>query len=262
MLSGSKALPAGERACSWGACTWCQTQKENIVNAVTWGRRTECEDVGPLAAMWRGVCDCSGLRAAVACGLVALSVSSATAGAYNPDRSIGDVVPAWQGLPGTDGKEHGWDELADRDFVVVVFTCNSCPYAVDYEARVNSLAKKYAGAESRVAVVAINANLIAEDAPAAMEKRAADRGFVFPYLFDESQEVPKSFGALRTPEAYLLNRKREILYMGAIDDNTDASKVEKTYLADAITASLAGKPVAEAETPPVGCLIRFKRRRR
>lgn len=185
-----------------------------------------------------------------------------TAGEYNPDRSIGDVVPAWSGLEGTDGKEHAWEDVADYDFLVVVFTCNSCPYAVDYEERVNDLAKQYAGADSRVAVVAINANTIPEDGLPAMKKRAESRGFVFPYLHDPSQEVPKSFGALRTPEAYLLNGKREILYMGAIDDNTDVGKVTETYLADAIEAALAGTEIAVAETPPVGCLIRLKRSRR
>ena len=207
-----------------------------------------------------------GRRRWAAVVMAVLSVSGfaagATAGEYNPDRSVGDVVPAWSGLEGTDGEGHGWDEVADRDFVVVVFTCNSCPYAVDYEERVNDLAKQYAGEESRVGVVAINANTIPEDGLPAMKKRAESRGFVFPYLHDPSQEVPKSFGALRTPEAYLLNAQREILYMGAIDDNTDAGKVTQTYLADAIEAALAGEAITVTETPPVGCLIRFKRSRR
>lgn len=198
------------------------------------------------AALW--------LQAGAACGV--------WAGEFNPDRSIGDTVPAWSGLPGTDGAEHGWDEVADRDFVVVVFTCNSCPYAVDYEDRINALAKTHAADGSRVAVVAINANTIPEDSLAAMKKRAESKGFVFPYLSDVSQEVPKSFGALRTPEAYLLNAKREILYMGAIDDNTDASKVESHHLEAALKAALTGEPIPVAETPPVGCLIRFKRQRR
>lgn len=199
---------------------------------------------------------------AVALFLAAVGTFGAWAGEFNPDRSIGDAVPAWSGLLGTDGAEHGWEDVADRDFVVVVFTCNSCPYAVDYEDRINALAKAYEAQGSRVAVVAINANMIPEDSLAAMKKRAESKGFVFPYLFDASQEVPKSFGALRTPEAYLLNAKREILYMGAIDDNTDASKVDTHYLEEALKAALVGKPIAVAETPPVGCLIRFKRQRR
>jgi peroxiredoxin len=232
--------------------------------------------------MVAGVTRWKGRRAAIAGGparwpsrLVVVSVRTvcaylamaglaamATAGTFNPDRSIGDTVPAWDALPGVDGNTHAWEEVAGRDFVVVVFTCNSCPYAVDYEERINELAKRHAGPASRVAVVAINANLIPEDSLSAMKKRAESRGFVFPYLFDESQEVPKSFGALRTPEVFLLDKARQILYMGAIDDNTDADQVEVRYLEDAINAALAETEIAVTETPPVGCLIRFKRRRR
>lgn len=198
----------------------------------------------------------------VAAGLCLLAVvPGAGAGTYNPDRSIGDVVPAWEGLPGTDSQEHSWADVADRDAVVVVFTCNSCPYAVDYEARINDLAARFVGTQSRVAVVAINANRIPEDALPAMKTRAAARNFQFPYLWDESQAVAKSFGAVRTPEVYVLDRERRIVYMGAFDDNTTAADVTKRYVDDAVAAVLDGKPVTVKETPPVGCLIRFDRRR-
>lgn len=193
--------------------------------------------------------------------LVVAAIPSGFGGTYNPDRSIGDVVPAWETLPGTDGKEHSWTEVAGRDAVVVVFTCNSCPYAVDYEARINDLATRFAGPQSRVAVVAINANRIPEDALPAMKTRAAARNFRFPYLWDESQAVAKSFGAVRTPEFYVLDRERRIVYMGACDDNTTAADVTTRYVEDAVAAVLDGKPVTVKETPPVGCLIRFDRRR-
>ena len=216
-----------------------------------------------IGSRWPGASRAAASLLRVLAGsLLTVLATAAAAGTYNPDRSIGDTVPAWEQLPGTDGGQHGWEDFAEREFVVVVFTCNSCPYAVDYEGRINELAKTYAGPQGRVGVVAINANLIPEDSPEAMRQRAESRGFVFPYLFDASQEVPKSFGALRTPEVYLLNSKRQILYMGAIDDNTDAGKVSATYLEDAIEAVLAGKEIAVSETPPVGCLIRIKRRRR
>ena len=193
--------------------------------------------------------------------LAMLAAIRGLAGTYNPDRSIGDVVPAWERLPGTDGKEHSWADVADRDAVVVVFTCNSCPYAVDYEQRINDLAARFAGKQSRVAVVAINANRIPEDSLPAMKTRAAARNFQFPYLWDESQAVAKSFGAVRTPEFYVLDRERRIVYMGAMDDNTTAGDVTKRHVDDAVAAVLDGKPVAVKETPPVGCLIRFDRRR-
>ena len=92
----------------------------------------------------------------------------ALGGTFNPDRTISDIVPAWQDLPGVDGKRHGWDAVADREFVVVVFTCNSCHYAVDYEERVEALARQAAAADSRFAVVAINSNRIPEDSLPAM----------------------------------------------------------------------------------------------
>ena len=183
------------------------------------------------------------------------------AGTYNPDRAIGDIVPAWQDLPGTDGRRHGWADVQDRDGVVVVFTCNGCPYAVDYEQRINDLARRFAADGGRVAVVAINSNQVAEDALPAMQARAAARGFVFPYLRDDSQAVARSFGALRTPEFFLLDRERRIVYMGAMDDDALGAAVTKRYLEDAVTAVLEGRRPAVEETPPVGCLIRFARRR-
>lgn len=202
------------------------------------------------------------LAACAALTLPCVPLTSAViAGTYNPDRAIGDVVPAWKDLPGTDGRLHSWNDVADRDAVVVAFTCNSCPYAVDYERRIDDLARKHAGKDARVAVVAINSNLIPEDAPEAMKRRAAERGFSFPYLFDGSQEVAKSFGAVRTPEFFVLDRQRRIVYMGAFDDATKPADVKKRHVEDAVEAVLAGREVAVKETAPVGCLIRFDRKR-
>ena len=185
----------------------------------------------------------------------------ADAGTYNPDRDLGDVVDPWEDLPGTDGRRHSWSDLADRDAVVVVFTCNSCPYAVDYEERINDLAERHADADRRVAVLAINSNRIPEDALPAMKARAEAKQFRFPYLFDESQAVARAFGAVRTPEFFVLDRERRIVYMGAMDDSTTATAVKRRYVDDAVAAVLAGRAVEVAETAPVGCQIRFERRR-
>jgi peroxiredoxin len=210
---------------------------------------------------------CAGRAAALLAACTSLTLpfftptSGVSAGTYNPDRVIGDVVPAWKDLPGTDGRLHSWNDVADRAAVVVAFTCNSCPYAVDYERRIDDLARKHAGKGARVAVVAINSNLIPEDAPEAMKRRAEERGFAFPYLFDGSQEVAKSFGAVRTPEFFVLDRQRRIVYMGAFDDATKPEDVTKRHVEDAIDALLAGRDVTVKETAPVGCLIRFDRKR-
>lgn len=103
-----------------------------------------------------------------------------SAGEYNPILNIGDKAPAWENLPGVDGKTHSLSDLKQTPVVVVVFTCNSCPYAVDYEDRINALAKKHEGDSAKVKVVAINVNLVPADSLAKMQERAKDKGFAFP----------------------------------------------------------------------------------
>lgn len=188
------------------------------------------------------------------------SAGIAAAGEYNPVLSIGDAAPAWKNLPGVDGKTHSLADLKEIPVIVVVFTCNSCPYAVDYEDRINALAKEHAGDSPKVRVVAINVNLASEDRLPKMQARAKEKGFAFPYLFDESQEIAKAYGATRTPEFFVLNKERKIVYMGAMDDNSNAEKVTKQYVKPAIAAAFEGKTVKE--TVAIGCNIRFKPVRR
>lgn len=190
------------------------------------------------------------------------AIPRAFAGQYNPSVNVGDQGAAWVDLPGVDDKRHSLKDLAQRDVVVVVFTCNSCPYAVDYEERINRLAQKYQTTDARVGVVAINVNKIEADQMPAMKKRAEERKFVFPYLYDESQKIAKEYGAVRTPEFFVLNKQRKIVYMGAMDDSTKEADVKTRYVEDAIAATLSGKPIAVTETPPVGCAIRYARERR
>ncbi|MGN6547984.1 MAG: thioredoxin family protein [Aureliella sp.] len=200
--------------------------------------------------------------AAVVGGVLVGAVPRAFAGQYNPSVNVGDQGAAWVDLPGVDDKRHSLKDLEQRDVVVVVFTCNSCPYAVDYEERINRLAQKYQAPDARVGVVAINVNKIEADQMPAMKKRAEERKFVFPYLYDESQKIAKQYGAVRTPEFFVLNKQRKIVYMGAMDDSTKEADVKTRYVEDAIAATLNGKPIAVTETPPVGCAIRYARERR
>lgn len=188
-----------------------------------------------------------------------LATSVVQAGQYNPDRNIGDAAPAWKNLPGTDGKQHSLDDLKDKKFVVVVFTCNSCPVATDYQDRISEFAKKYA---EQVAVVAINVNKVPEDSLPKMKELAEKKKFPFPYLFDETQQIAKDYGALFTPEFFVLSPERKIVYMGGMDDNSNAAAVKTKYLEDAVEALLAEKTPAVQESLAQGCRIRYARERR
>lgn len=185
----------------------------------------------------------------------------ALGGKFNETLSVGDAAPAWEKLPGVDGKEHSLAELADKEIVVVAFTCNSCPVAVDYEDRIIALAKKHA-AGGRVAVVAINCNTVKADLLDAMKERAEKKQFPFQYLHDASQNVGKSYGAVFTPEFYVLNRERKILYMGAFDDNSNLDQVKRHYLEEAVAAALEGKSPDAKESLARGCRIRYKAERK
>ena len=202
------------------------------------------------------------LVALVSSAILLASTTATQSGEYNPVLNIGDKAPEWSKLPGVDGKQHSLSDLKAKDVVVVVFTCNSCPYAVDYEDRLVAFARQHASADSKVSLVAINVNKVPEDLPDEMAKRAKAKGFTFAYLFDESQEIAKEFGAGATPEFFVLNRDRKIVYMGAMDDNPSAKKVTRRYVEEAVTASLADKQPEVKETVPIGCRIRFERRRR
>lgn len=183
-------------------------------------------------------------------------------GQYNEVLSIGDAAPAWQGLPGTDGQMHALGDFQDKDVVIVVFTCLSCPTAVDYEARFEELAKKYGGPNSKVGFTAICVNRVAADRLDKLTERATEKKLSFPYLYDESQKIAKDYGAIFTPEFYVLDKQRKVVYMGAMDDATDAEKVTKRYVEDALEAALKGAEAPVKETIARGCRVRYARDRK
>jgi peroxiredoxin len=187
--------------------------------------------------------------------------ASLPAGEFNPTLNIGDPAPAWNKLPGTDGKQHSLADLKQKEVVVVAFTCNSCPYAVDYEDRMIAFANKHCGPQSKVALVAINVNKIDEDSLPKMQERAKEKKFPFPYLFDETQQIAKDFGATFTPEFFVLGKDRKIVYMGALDDKTNPAEVKINYLEQAVAAALEGKLPETKKTAARGCLVRYERKR-
>ena len=171
---------------------------------------------------------------------------------------VGAAAPAYD-LPGTDGSAHAFDELAVGQAAIVVFTCNHCPYAQAWEGRLIAVANDYA--DRGVGVHAISSN-DPEQYPAdgfdEMAERAQAQGYTFPYLFDESQEVARAYGAERTPEVFVFDTDRRLRYHGAIDDDTDEAAVTAHHLRDALDAILAGGTPAVALTPPAGCTIKWK----
>lgn len=200
--------------------------------------------------------------ALVTCISLFAPVLPVRAGEFNEVLSIGDAAPAWNGLPGTDGKSHSLADYKDKAAVVLVFTCASCPMAVDYEDRINDLAKKLGGPNGKVAVVAVCVNRVKGDSLAELTERAKQREFAFDYLHDESQKIAKDYGAIFTPEFYVLGRDRKLVYMGAFDDKTDAALVQKRHVEAAITAVLKGELPVVKETIARGCRVRYVRERK
>ena len=195
--------------------------------------------------------------------LFALSLATlARAEDSNGVLSLGDPAPAWNDLPGVDGKKHSLADLKDKPVVVVIFTCNSCEIASDYEDRIIAFAKATAGSDKPTAIVAINVNTVEEDRLPKMKERAASKNFPYPYLYDQTQKIAKAYGAIYTPEFFVLDKDRKIAYMGAFDDNIEASKVKRQYLKPAVEAVLKGDKPNPAKTNAAGCMIRYERARR
>lgn len=188
---------------------------------------------------------------------------TAAAGEFNEVLSPGSQAPAWVDLPGVDGKKHSLADLKSTPVVIVVFTCNSCPVAVEYEDRIIGMARKYAtGPQAKVAVVAINVNKVKEDSLPLMKERSEKKGFPFPYLFDDTQKIAKAYGANFTPEFFVLGADRRVVYQGAFDDAGNPAEVKQGFVTAAIEAALAGQPAKPAETLARGCRIRYVRERK
>ncbi|MBI4346015.1 MAG: thioredoxin family protein [Elusimicrobia bacterium] len=164
-------------------------------------------------------------------------------------------------LPGVDGKTYSLDSFKDARAVVVVFSCNHCPYVQAYEGRLIELQRDYQA--KGVRLVAINSNDAVnypEDSFDEMKRRAERLGFNFPYLRDESQEAARAYGATHTPHLFVFGPDRRLAYTGKLDDNwQEPSNVGRRYLREALDDLLAGRPVREPETHAIGCTIKWKR---
>ncbi len=172
---------------------------------------------------------------------------------------IGDPAIPFR-LPGTDGREHALDDYADRQAVVVIFSCNHCPYVRAWEDRMVAIQRDYAPRGVQFLVISSNdPEQYPEDSFDRMKERAREKGYNFPYLFDATQEVARAYGAQRTPEVFVFDRDRRLRYHGAIDDHyEDPKQVRRHYLREALDAVLAGGEPAVPQTPPVGCTIKWR----
>ncbi len=167
-------------------------------------------------------------------------------------------------LKNTDGKQVALADYKSAKGFIIVFTCNHCPFAKAYENRIMALDKKYK--LLGYPVIAINSNDSAaypDDSYPEMVKRAKKKKYSFPYLYDQSQDIAKAYGALKTPHIFLLhkeNNKLVLKYTGAIDDNSDdEKKVTQKYLENALTELMAGKEVTVKTTKAIGCGIKWKK---
>ena len=177
-----------------------------------------------------------------------MTVSTTGLGAPAPDFS----------LPGVDGRKYSLESFADKRVLVVIFSCNHCPYVKDYEARMISVQKDY---EARgVQLVAINSNddkAYPDDSFPEMVNRAKEKGFNFPYLRDESQKAVEAYGGVCTPHVFAFDSGRVLRYRGRIDDSRDSSKVTSHDLRNALDDMLAGREVRVPDTRPFGCSIKW-----
>ena len=183
--------------------------------------------------------------------------------AFTPDvptpYKIGDKATDFK-LKSVDGKMYSMADYKSAKGFIVVFTCNHCPFAVKYEDRINALAKKYK--PQGYILLAINPNdpgVQPEDSFELMKVRSKEKGFAFPYLFDDGQKIYPQYGATKTPHAFLLDKNLVVKYIGAIDDNVDsASEVKEKYLENAIAALESGKTPSPETTKAIGCSIKAK----
>lgn len=194
--------------------------------------------------------------------IIAAIYSLMTFTAPAPEYAVGSIVTDFS-LTDVNNKTVSLHDYANKEGVIVVFTCNHCPYAKAYETRIMELDAKFA--QLGYPVLAINPNdpvREPEDAPAEMKRQSEEKGYTFPYLFDATQEVARTFGATKTPHVYLLKNTFGIFtveYIGAIDDNTDdPAAVKIRYVEDAISALQKGEKPAVTFTKAIGCTIKWK----
>jgi peroxiredoxin len=175
----------------------------------------------------------------------------------------GDEAPEFE-LFGVDYKYHSLEQYADSEAIVVVFTCNHCPYAKSYEDDLIALAEKYQPKDIQFLAVNPNpADMVEADGFPQMQKRAEEKGFPYPYLYDETQKVAHAYGATVTPHIFVVRYEKEeeksvprVVYEGAVDNRHK----DPRYLQDALDAILAGEEIEKKKTAQFGCSVKYRKK--
>jgi peroxiredoxin len=175
--------------------------------------------------------------------------------------ALGTTAPAFR-LPDYDGRMYSLDDFAAQPALLVAFICSHCPFVRHLRREFAAFAREYA--TRGLAVVAINSNDVVaypQDGPDAMRAEAAELGYVFPYLLDESQSVAKAYQAACTPDFFLFDAARRLVYRGQFDDSRPGTErpVSGADLRAATDAVLAGRPPAADQRPSLGCNIKWRR---
>lgn len=178
----------------------------------------------------------------------------------NEPLEIGSKAPLTDvAMEGVSGETYTLDEVAGENGLLVVFSCNTCPWVEAWEDRYPKLADQ--ARELGIGMIAPNPNTAIRDdgeSMADMKARADEQGYNFPYVLDKDAQLAAAFGATRTPDVFLFNGDMELVYRGAIDDNArDASAVENHYLMDAMTAMVNGQDIENQVTKSIGCTIKW-----
>lgn len=191
--------------------------------------------------------------------MTAMISTAVYAGGYK----IGDQAKDFS-LKNIDGKMVSMSDMKESKGIILIFTCNHCPFAIAYEDRIIALDKKFKPLGYPVVAVNPNdVNVSPEDSYELMIERSKEKNFTFPYVYDQKQDIAAAYGATRTPHVYVLQKEKDKLivrYIGAIDNNTEsAANADKKYVEDAVNALLTGKSVPLAETKAIGCTIKWKK---
>ena len=176
--------------------------------------------------------------------------------------ALGTKAPDFKLTDAVSGKTFSLDDFKDKKALLVMFICRHCPFVKHVEKEIAKIGKDYKN--KNIGIVAISANdaeNYPEDSPVNLKKQAQELGFTFPYLYDETQEVAKSYTAACTPDFFLFNEERKLFYRGQLDSSRPGKvwvKVDGRDLRDAIEALLSGKKVSDNQKPSIGCNIKWK----